>query len=138
MTMRPRILAGLGAAGALAFGVFAATGFGNGGGAPAEIATKTVETHAVAEPPDGVTAAAKRGGLFKITYRSTDPQAMPSGYSTITLKSCPRNGAVLNGWDIRTGATKTGVFSAGGTPDGLRRWQIVIDNTAGAGTEVKF
>ena len=71
--MRPRILAGLGVAGALAFGAFAATGFGNGGGAPEEIATKTVKTHSVAGPPDGVTAAGKRGGLFKIIYKSTDP-----------------------------------------------------------------
>lgn len=136
--MRPRILAGLGAAGALAFGAFAATGFGNGGGAPAEIATKTVTTHSVAGPPDGVTAAGKRGGLFKITYRSTDPTQVTAGLTEVTVRKCPKGGGVLNAWHLRTGQQEGGVISEGGNPDGLRKWHVVVLNDTSGTVNVKF
>jgi hypothetical protein len=136
--MRRRTLAGLGVAAALGFGVFAATGLGNGGGAPEEVATKTLTTHAVAGPPDGVAAQGKRGGLFKITYRSTDPIGMPPGLTSFTIKACPKNGAVLNGWGIRSGGNKAGITVTGGTPDGLRKWQTVVNNTTGVTTDARF
>lgn len=136
--MRPRILAGLGLAGALAFGAFAATGFGNGGGAPDEIATQTVKTHGVSGPPAGVAAQTKRGGLFKIIYRSTDPTQVNAGLTEVTVKKCPKGAGALNAWHMRTGQLEGGVISEGGSPDGVRKWHLVVLNDTSGTVNVKF
>jgi hypothetical protein len=124
---------------AVALGAFAATGFGLGGDSETAVTATTVKTHAVKAPPAGApTVGKRRASLFKITYRSTDPTSMPTGVNTITVKACPKGGAVLNGWFHRTGMVPGGVVALGGTPNGLRKWDLVISNNAGVPVNVKF
>jgi hypothetical protein len=124
---------------AVALGAFAATGFGLGGDSNTSVTTATVKTHAVKAPPAGAPAVGKRrASLFKITYRSTDPTSVPAGLNTVTVKSCPKGAGVLNGWFHRTGIAPGGVFALGGTPNGLRKWDLVFTNNNGTPVNVKF
>jgi hypothetical protein len=124
---------------AVAMGAFATAGFGLGGDSSTSVTAATVRTHAVKAPPAGApTVGKRRASLFKITYRSTDPTQVPTGLNTVTVKACPRGAGVLNGWFHRTGVAPGGVFALGGTPNGLRKWDVVFTNNAGSPVNVKF
>ena len=97
-----------------------------------------VETHEVSAPPAGVSAPAKRASLFKILYKETDPTELAAGTNVVTVRSCPRGAGVMTGWFIRNGLDKSGMDASGGTPDGVRRWTIVVTNNAGAGAKARF
>jgi hypothetical protein len=123
---------------AAGLGAFAATGLGDNDESPLPLTATALGTHAVGAPPAGAPQAAKRASLFKILYRTTDPVQAPIGYSSYTLQKCPKGAGVINGFHLRTGATKTGVRAAGTFPEGVRKWTYVIENVTGAPVEVRF
>ena len=120
------------------FGVFAASGFGEGSSAPVPVTATSVAAQKVEGPAPRANAPSPRASLFRVIYKSTEPRPLPDGPSAVTIRSCPRGGAVLNGWFVRAGPDKAGVEAEGGQPDGTRRWSLVVDNTTGAEVQARF
>jgi hypothetical protein len=126
--MRKKIVMGCAVALSAGLGAFAATGFGDGADEVA-VTSAAVETHTVGAPPPGVAGASRRASLFKVIYKSSDPFALDPGTTTVTVGKCPRGGGVLSAWFLRTGPDKSGLDAGGGTPVGLRRFDLVITTT---------
>jgi hypothetical protein len=121
-------------------GAFVATGFGQDEEPPpAAVETVTVDTHRVEAPSNGAPKLAqRRATLFKVIYKESDATPVGTGYRRFLLKVCPRNSGILSAWHVRAGTDKSGLLAAGGTPNGVRRWDYVVNNVSGAERNAKF
>ena len=135
--MRTRIAVGCAVVASAGLGAFAATGFGERGD-EAGVRAVTVETREVSGAPPGARAPAGRASLFRVIYKSTDATDVPTGYSSVTVRSCPRGAAIFSGWFLRAGPDKTGMVASGGAPEGSRRWRLIVNNTSGATRQARF
>jgi hypothetical protein len=136
--VRTKILVAGAVVASAGLGVVAASGFGDGGGQPAKVSASDVAAHRVDGPPPGSGAPVRRASLFKVIYKATRPNDVDPGVNVVTVRSCPRGGAVLSGWFIRNGADKSGLEAGGGAPVRVRRWQLVVNNTTGAVRRARF
>jgi hypothetical protein len=136
--MGKRIVIGGTLLASLGLGAFAATGFGEGSSVPVPVTATSVAAKRVEGPAPRASAPAPRASLFRVIYKSTEPRPLPIGPNAVTIRSCPRGGAVLNGWFVRAGPDRSGVVAEGGQPDGTRRWSLVVDNTTGSEVQARF
>lgn len=115
-----------------ATGALAATGVGGQGSDPEPLPVRPVATHTVDAPPARAGVDAKAASLFKVIYKESDTISIANGVTPFDLGACPRGGAVLSAWHIRTGATKDGLLATGSTPTTRsRRMDYVVTNTTG-------
>lgn len=122
----------------VAFGAFAASGFGEGGTPEVSARTVSVQAHDSKAPPASARAASPRASLFKVIYKSTRAITLAPGHSAVTVRACPKGAAVLSGWFVRAGPERTGMVAAGSTPDGTRRWTLIVDNATGTPNKARF